>query len=195
MLIQIQAHPEDYRFKDEPSPDWTLLLSPQSFHDVFPNLSPDTLMNRVHAYNNKNPNYWAYCIRYLLACRKTMGLFLDGIETVFWCMGYTHGLKEFINRYTLNTCLDFTHSFILQTFEAHYLIAAYNFFLAEDHTLVAHYILNILHAFFPRSDYLTSVIQNICIVIDPPNESLSLLESDTDSEFESDEDIEMYDME
>ncbi|KAF8193038.1 hypothetical protein BJ912DRAFT_1094062 [Pholiota molesta] len=178
-LALLEARPRGPRLPDKTEINWSTLLYPQSFMDIFPNQTPHELLSSVHAFREHHANPWAFRIHHLLTVRKAISLFLDGINSIFVSMGHSDGLRDYLHVRSLDTTLDFEHSYILQTFEVHYLVAAYEFFVSEMLTeRIAHAILNILHLRFYRPDQLSLVVNKICCAINPPNESLSLLESD-----------------
>ena len=87
-------------------------------------------------------------------------------------------MRELADKVDLNTYVSFNHNPLLDTDEASYLIAAYDFFLREHRSSTANQILNILH--FPfRNPYQLFLVRELIVdIIDPPPFVFSLHDGD-----------------
>ncbi|KDR82306.1 hypothetical protein GALMADRAFT_133950 [Galerina marginata CBS 339.88] len=190
-LFLLQSTPRaNTRLPDDIEPDWNSILAPRTFTDIFPFKTPEQLIQDV-TFNPDEGNPWLLRMRHILLCQRQLGVLIDLIEELFRCLGFTQGLKEFMAYRVLNTYLDYDHCPLLQSFEAKYLGAAYEFFLRERETGLARYLLNIIVMPFHRPIALSFVVNQILVRIEPANEGPSLEEDD--DEFFRDAELEELD--
>ena len=158
--------------------DWDSLLDSVPFHMIFSeDRTPEALLNRIQMLTPGVPNLWMNRVPYIIQSCRQISLLIQQLETFFQTLGF-RGLRELANKVALNTYVSFTHNPLLDTDEASYLTAAYDFFLREHRCSTANEILNILHLPFSDPYQLFLVREHIVDVIDPPPFVYSLHDGD-----------------
>ena len=147
--------------------NWTEILDPFPFHLVFDETpTPEEPITLIQKGTPGIPNEWIYHIPHLLQCSRQLSLLIQQLKLFFQTLGF-RGLRELANKINLNTNVSFVHNALLDSNEAAYLTAAYNFFLREHKCSTANEILNILHLPFPNPFQFFLVRENIIDIIDP----------------------------
>jgi len=148
--------------------DWDSLLDSVPFHMIFSkDRTPEALLNRIQLLTPGVSNLWMNRVPYIIQSCQQISLLIQQLETFFQTLGF-RGLRELANKVVLNTYVSFIHNPLLDTDEASYLMAAYDFFLHEHQCSTANEILNILHLPFSDPYQLFLVREHIVDVIDPP---------------------------
>src|SRR6266581_7221381 len=124
------------------------------------------------------PFEWISQVPHILQCSRQLSLFIQQLETFFQTLGFC-GLCELADKVALNTNVTFVHNALLDSNEAAYLTAAYDFFLREHKCSTANEILNILHLPFPNPFQFFLVREQIVDIIDPAPYIYSLCEGDS----------------
>jgi hypothetical protein len=158
--------------------DWEAMLDPFPFHLVFEeDRTPEALISRIQQETPGIPNEWIYRIPHIWQCSRQLSLLIQQLETFFQTLGF-RGLRDLVHKVNLNTDTSFEHNALLDSGEAAYLTAAYDFLLREHKCSVANEILNILHLPFPNPFQFFLVRENIIDFIDPAPYVYSLCDGD-----------------
>ncbi len=176
-LLTIHARSE-VAFPTPTQLNWRELLDPFPFHLVFEDApTPEALVNHIQQLTSGTPNQWISQVPHILQCSRQLSLFIQQLETFFQTLGFC-GLCELADKVALNTNVTFVHNALLDSNEAAYLTAAYDFFLREHKCSTANEILNILHLPFPNPFQFFLVREQIVDIIDPAPYIYSLCEGD-----------------
>ncbi len=176
-LLTIHAQSE-VAFPTPTQLNWRELLDPFPFHLIFEDApTPEALVNHIQQLTPGTPNQWISQVPHILQCSRQLSLFIQQLETFFQTLGFC-GLRELADKVALNTNVTFVHNALLDSNEAAYLTAAYDFFLREHKCSTANEILNILHLPFPNPFQFFLVREQIVDIIDPAPYIYSLCEGD-----------------
>ena len=167
-LLFLYANP-DYCPSGLSEVNWQNLAAPYPFEFAFDQPTPGALVDIITQYSH-GQNEWLNRAPYLIQCVRQVHILIQALETFFHAIGFESGLKGIVDMITLNTDIDnFTPSAILDTDEVKYLTAAYDFFLREHKTYLAHELLHILHASFPYPEHVTVIRQQVIDSLEFPD--------------------------
>ena len=155
--------------------DWKLYLGKRPFRQVFTAPTPEALYQSLIG-RDSDTKMWLNRLPYLVDVHRQLNLFIQQLETFFRSMEVS-GLKYFADTIPLNTNLDFDLNPFLDTEEAVYLTAAYDFCLREHFTMLAQEILRILRFEIECPQALGQVRQQIVDKLEDPQWEYSLYDT------------------